>query len=190
MTATARSWRVFAPVTARSGKIREALVLEMLESCRDCPRRQLEPGEVLLREGERSGQLFVLVEGTIEVHRGEVGIALIDEPGAVFGEMAVLLDRPHTASVRAHGAACVHVVDDAATFLAGHPGLSLPVAKLLARRLDNLTTYLVDLKRQFHDCGDHLGMVDEVLEALSHEQSEAFLPADELPPEPADAPSR
>ena len=161
---------------------------ELLDHCRDCPTRKLEPGEMLLREGERSGQLFVLIEGMLQVYRGEVEIVLVDEPGAVFGEMAVLLDRPHTASVRAETAALVHVVDDAGTFLASHPGLTLPVAKLLARRLDNVTTYLVDLKRQFHDREDHLGMVDEVLESLSHEQGEAFLPADELPPEPSTRP--
>lgn len=158
---------------------------ELLEHCHDCPRRKLAPGDILLREGERSGQLFVLIDGTIEVFRGEVEVALIDEPGAVFGEMAVLLDRPHTASVRADSAAEVHVVDNAEAFLAGHPGLTLPVAKLLARRLDNVTTYLVDLKLQFHDREDHLGMVDQVLESLSHAQGEAFLPADELPPEPS-----
>lgn len=163
---------------------------ELLEQCRDCPTRRLEPGEVLLREGERSGQLFVLVSGTVEVHRGDVEIALVDEPGAIFGEMAVLLDRPHTASVRAQGPAEVHVVKDAESFLAQRPGLTLPVARLLARRLDNVTAYLVDIKRQFQDREDHLGIVDEVLEALSHEQGEAFLPADELPPEEAQEPSR
>ncbi len=163
---------------------------ELLEHCRDCPRRRLAPGEVLLHEGERSGRLFVLIKGLVEVRRGDVEIALVDEPGAIFGEMAVLLDRPHTASVRAQGAAEVHVVEDAEAFLAARPGLTLPVARLLARRLDNLSSYLVDLKRQFQDREDHLGIVDEVLEALSHEQGEAFLPVDELPPEPSPEPAR
>lgn len=163
---------------------------ELLEHCRDCPRLRLAPGDFLLREGERSGRLLVLVAGTVAVLRGEVEIALVEEPGAVFGEMAVLLDRPHTASVRARSAVDVHVVEDAETFLADHPALTLPVARLLARRLDNVTSYLVDLKQQFQDHSDHLAIVDEVLEALSHEQGETFLPAEELPPEPPlDAPS-
>ena len=163
---------------------------EVLDHCGDCPKRLLEPGEILMREGERSGRIFILIEGRVEVYRGDVEIALVDEPGAVFGEMSVLLDQPHTASVRADGAALVHVLEDAEAFLARHPGLTLPVAKLLARRLDNVTTYLVDLKRQFGDREDHLGMVDEVLEALSHEQGEAFLSADDLPPEQSPEPSR
>ena len=158
---------------------------ELLEHCRDCPTRTLAKGEVLIEENGRSGQLFVLARGMLEVHRGAVEIAFIDEPGALFGEMAVLLDRAHTASVRAASEAVVHVIDDAEAFLAARPALAMPIARLLARRLQNVTSYLVDIKRQFADRSDHLGMVDEVLESLSHEQGEAFLPADELPPEPS-----
>jgi CRP-like cAMP-binding protein len=157
---------------------------ELLEHCRDYPRQELAPGAVLLREGERSGRLFVLAEGCLEVFRGEVEVALIDEPGAVFGEMAALLDVPHTSSVRAVTAASVHVVESPEVYLAANPQLVLPIARLLARRLQNVTGYLVDLKRQYQDRADHLGMVDEVLEALAHEQGPSFIPAAELPAEP------
>lgn len=163
---------------------------ELLDHCGDCPTRALGEGEVLIDEHGWSGQLFVLVQGVLEVHRGDVEIALVDEPGALFGEMAVLLERPHTASVRAVSEAVVHVVDDAEAFLAARPALAMPIARLLARRLQNVNAYLVDLKQQFADRADHLGMVDEVLESLSHEQGEAFLPADELPPEPSPEPSQ
>jgi CRP-like cAMP-binding protein len=158
---------------------------EFLKHCLDCPKRTLAAGEVLIGEHGRSGQLFVLAEGMLEVYRDDVEIALIDEPGALFGEMAVLLDRQHTASVRAAGEAVVYVIEDAEAFLADRPALAMPIARLLARRLQNVTSYLVDLKRQFADRSDHLGMVDEVLESLSHEQGEGFLPVDELPPEPS-----
>jgi CRP/FNR family transcriptional regulator, cyclic AMP receptor protein len=141
----------------------------------------LAPGALLLCEGERSGRLFVLAEGCLEVFRGEVEIARVDDPGAVFGEMSVLLDIPHTTSVRAVTTAVVHVVDSPAEYLATNPHLALPIAKLLARRLQNVTGYLVDLKRQYRDRGDHLGMVDEVLESLAHEQGESFIPAADLP---------
>jgi CRP/FNR family cyclic AMP-dependent transcriptional regulator len=157
---------------------------ELLDHCRGCARLELAPGEVLLREGERTGRLFVLASGCLEVYRGEVDIALIDEPGAVFGEMAALLDSPHTTSVRATTAASVHVVESPADYLAANPELVLPIARLLARRLRNVTSYLVDLKRQYGDRADHLGMVDEVLESLAHEQGKPFIPTSELPAEP------
>jgi hypothetical protein len=40
---------------------------------------------------------------------------------------------------------------------------------LLARRLDALNKYLVDVKQQFEG-HDHIGMVDEVLDTLLHRQ--------------------
>ena len=64
------------------------------------------------------------------------------------------------------------------------PTSDLPIARLLARRLQNVTSYLVDLKRQYRDREDHLGMVDEVLDSLAHEQGTGFIPASELPVEP------
>lgn len=156
----------------------------LLDHCRDLPERAIEAGTVLLQEGERSGRLYVLVEGTLEVYRGEVDFATVSEPGAVFGEMSVLLDMDHTASVRASTPARVHVIDEAAAFLAAHPDALLPIATLLARRLSNATTYLVDLKRQFQDQRDHFAMIDEVLESFTVQQDEGFLPRDELPPDP------
>ena len=157
---------------------------ELLDHCRDYPRLELSPGAILLREGERSGRLFVLAEGCLEVYRGEVEIARIDDPGAVFGEMSALLDIPHTTNVRAVTPVVVHVVEDPAAYFATNPNLVLPIARLLARRLQNVTSYLVDLKRQYRDRDDHLGMVDEVLESLANEQGRSFIPASELPGEP------
>jgi CRP/FNR family cyclic AMP-dependent transcriptional regulator len=156
----------------------------LLDHCRRLAERQIAPGADLLRQGERSGRLFVLAEGTLEVYRGDVQIALVSEPGAIFGEMAVLLDQPHTASVRAVTEAKVHVVEDASRFLNANPNVLLPIATLLARRLQSATTYLVNLKHQFRDQKDHLGMVDEVLESLTHQQDEDFPPAAALPEEP------
>lgn len=157
---------------------------ELLDHCRGCERRELAPGTVLLHEGERSGRLFVLATGCLEVFRGEVEIALVDDPGAVFGEMSALLDIPHTTSVRAVTAVVVQVVENPADYLAANPSLALPIARLLARRLQSVTSYLVDLKRQFGDRDDHLGMVEEVLESLTHEQGRSFIPAKDLPVEP------
>ena len=156
----------------------------LLQHCKDCPKRALEPGTVLLTEGERAGKLFVLAEGVLEVFRDDVEISVIDDPGAVFGEMSVLLDAPHTASVRTLTAAVVHVVEDPQAFLAANPAIAVPLATLLARRLQNVTNYLVDLKQQFRDQDGHLGMVDEVLESLANEQGDRFIPAADLPAEP------
>ena len=65
------------------------------------PVQKLEAGAVLLVEGDSSGRLYVLKEGTVEVMRGDTMVALVHQPGAVFGEMSGLLGRPHSATVRA-----------------------------------------------------------------------------------------
>lgn len=136
----------------------------------EVPIRELGDGDILLQEGEQTGHLYALVEGRLVVLRGDTEVAVLAEPGSLIGEMAVLLDSPHTATVRAIGPAKVCAVEDGASFLSSHPGLSLLVARLLARRLNAATTYLVDIKQQFTGSGNHLELVGEVLETLMHQQ--------------------
>src|SRR6185312_16670530 len=146
----------------------------ILDKCAGAPRKNFAPGTVLLSEGETSGRLYVLAEGSVEVLRGDTQVAVIGEAGAVFGEMSVLLNRPHTATVRAASPIGVFVFEDAEQFLKSNPEIAFFVGKLLAERLNAATTYLVDLKRQFEGHGTHLGMVGEVLETLIHQQHEEF----------------
>jgi len=146
----------------------------ILDKCASLPRKHFAPGTVLLAEGETSGRLYILAEGSVEVLRGDTQVAVIGEVGSVFGEMSVLLNRPHTATVRATSPVGVFVFEDAESFLKSNPEIAFFVGKLLAERLNAATTYLVDLKRQFEGQGNHLGMVGEVLETLIHQQHEDF----------------
>ncbi|MGH6737171.1 MAG: Crp/Fnr family transcriptional regulator [Methyloceanibacter sp.] len=146
----------------------------ILDKCDGAPREDLAEGTVLLSEGETSGRLYVLAAGAIEVLRGDTQVAVVEDPGAVFGEMSVLLNRPHTATVRALSPVTVYVFDDAERFLRSNPEIAFLLGRLLAERLNAATTYLVDLKRQFEGHGNHLGMVGEVLETLIHQQSQDF----------------
>jgi CRP-like cAMP-binding protein len=146
----------------------------ILDHCTGAAREDLPAGSILLSEGETSGRLYVLAAGAVEVLRGETQVAVVREPGSVFGEMSVLLNVPHTATVRALTPVGAFVFDDADTFLKSHPEIAFFLGRLLAQRLNAATTYLVDLKRQFEGHGNHLGMVGEVLETLIHQQSEEF----------------
>ena len=56
------------------------------------------------------------------------------EPGAVFGELSVLLDQPHTADVRALETSQFHIAN-ATTLLAQNPNAVLYIATVLAHRL-------------------------------------------------------
>jgi hypothetical protein len=78
----------------------------------------------------------------------------------------------------------VYAVDDAMVFLRSHRDVAYGVAELLAQRLHSMTTYLADLKRQYEDQEDHLGMVDEVLETLTHQQIERVEIGSDRDPDP------
>jgi CRP-like cAMP-binding protein len=156
----------------------------MLDVCADLPERSLARDEVLLDEGVTSGHLYVLIEGELEVLKGDFQIRTVDEPGAVFGEVSALLGIPHTATVRAVTACRVHVVERANEFLRERSDITYVVAELLAQRLNSVTGYLADLKRQYEDHDDHLGMVDEVLETLTHQQADRFEVGSDRDPDP------
>ena len=144
-------------------------MIPILELVADHPTLELPAGELLLRQDEPCHELHVLLEGRVEVLRDDVRVARTGEPGAVFGEMSLLLGGPCTASVRALVPSRFAIVGNPLAFLASSPAASLHVAGLLARRIDALNRYLVDVKHQYEG-HDHLGMVDEVLSTLMHRQ--------------------
>ncbi len=59
-----------------------------------------EAGEVIIREGETSETLFIVVSGELEVTRGGKPLARLGA-GSHFGEMALLSRRPRSATVQA-----------------------------------------------------------------------------------------
>ena len=139
---------------------------EILEYCVGGRRCDVSAGTEVLHEGTRTGHLYVLIEGRLEVTKGETVIATMTDPGAVAGEMSVLLDLPHTATVRAAQDSVVYEIDDAASFLRQQPAMALIIARMLAQRLNVATTYLADLKRQYGGHGNHLAMVGDILQSM------------------------
>lgn len=141
----------------------------VLDAVRELPAQDFAAGETILEEGGQTDALYVLAAGAVEVVKDGIMVAKSTEAGAIFGDLAILLGVPHTASVRAISPSRFHVVSDARTFLHDHPTLCLQLCELLARRLDSVNKYLVDVKKQFVG-HDHLAMVDGMLDALMHRQ--------------------
>jgi CRP-like cAMP-binding protein len=108
----------------------------------------------------------VLLDGSLRIEKAGAAIATVNEPGACVGEMSLLLGVPATADVVAGVGSLVAVIDDAHTMLEDEGGLTLAMARLLAGRLQVMTTYLADLKNQYADHEGGLGMVDVVLGTL------------------------
>jgi hypothetical protein len=125
-------------------------------------------GDVLLEEGSRTGRL-VLVEGRVGVFKGNLHTT-IAQPGAVFGEVSVLLNQPHSATVRCLAPSRFHVVHESLGFLQANPEI-LPHQPVLAQRLHAMTRYLMDRKPSSRITLTISGMVDEESSLLHHQQS-------------------
>jgi CRP-like cAMP-binding protein len=92
--------RDLPPIPLFSDLDREAFI-ELLERMSV---RQVEAGEAVIREGDTDQAFFVVISGSLQVTRKVEGetlqLAVLGE-GHFFGEMAVLSDRPRTATVTA-----------------------------------------------------------------------------------------
>lgn len=111
--------------------------------------QQLFPaGAVLIPEGGKLNTMFVLRSGELEVVRDGVVVTSIRQPGTIFGEMSVLLDSPHSATVRAVTPVEVFVIPDAIRVLEQRSKLLLQIARLLAKRVSNTTAALVTAERE------------------------------------------
>ena len=146
------------------------VVTELLEQCTGLPVKAMSAGDVLIQEGLRPDHMLVLISGSANIERDGVAFARVDTPGAVFGEMSVVLDQVATATVRASSDVEVYAISEPLQFLRDKPGAALAVLRVTAARLDGMTKYLVDVKLQFADRDDHLGMVGAILDTLVHHQ--------------------
>ena len=109
------------------------------------------PGMTLIEQGGKTGQLYVLKEGQLEVLRDGKHVSTIKTPGAVVGEMSVLLDVPQSATVRAITEVEYFVIDNAIDILTTHPDWLLQIARLLAQRVNATTALLTRDKSEEQD---------------------------------------
>jgi CRP/FNR family cyclic AMP-dependent transcriptional regulator len=122
-------------------------VSAILKLCRDVRLRTLDPGAILLAEGKHDRTLCVLADGEVEILKDDFQVNTVSEPGAVFGEMSILLDSPHTATVRARTPCRVHLIEDGDAFLRENKDMAYDLLKIVAGRLQGVTTHLTNLNR-------------------------------------------
>jgi CRP-like cAMP-binding protein len=118
----------------------------------------VEAGAVLYHEDEKSKGLFVLLQGQVEILKREAGgadqrIATVEAP-TVVGEMSLITDRPHSATVRAL-TGCEGRLLTRAQFerllqsesLAAYK-IVLTLADVIARRLNRMDEKVMELSRR------------------------------------------
>jgi len=129
----------------------------LLDYCSHLPIRSFARGDVILQEGRQEGEILVLKSGVVEVQVGDSTITTISTPGALFGEIALLLERGHSATAIALKPCEFHVLANAERTLADHPEINKEISRSLARRLIRASESIADLTKQvefdddFHD---------------------------------------
>jgi hypothetical protein len=138
------------------------------------PLISLSAGEYLLTQEEKTDSIYFLLEGSVKVTKDGYEVAVISDKGAVFGEMSILLDNKHSASVQCLEDSKFYHIEHPGKYLENHPKVIWHIAQILGLRLFNLNQYLVDVKSQYEG-HDHLHMVDDVLETLLNQQKTKVL---------------
>jgi PAS domain S-box-containing protein len=98
-------------------------------------------GDILCAEGNESKDLYLLLDGRLEIMKGQKKVAEVVESGAPVGEISFLLEARRTATVRAVSdgrAACIPK-DQIEQFLQEFPSLAWKIPRVLAARLDEET---------------------------------------------------
>ena len=113
-----------------------------------------QPGESVIADGSKTGRLLILKKGSVAIEKEGMEIARVTEPGAVFGEISLLLDQPHTANVFTLETSQFHVAD-AGALVAENPIAVFYIAKMLAHRLDAANRALIELKSQLQSGEPH-----------------------------------
>jgi CRP-like cAMP-binding protein len=126
----------------------------------------------------------VLVSDALSVSKNGISFNTVTRPGALVGEISVLLGVPCGATVRATTPSVLRHTPHGRALLDGHPSISRLVALGLAERLNHVTTCLVDLQAQYGSATG-LAMVPDVLRERSRRQSPPARPGSARDPDPA-----
>jgi CRP-like cAMP-binding protein len=103
--------------------------------------RDFPPGAVIFREGEPGNEMFIVVDGKVEITKSTSGSAaktlITLSRGDIFGEMAIIDKKARAATATAIGATKVLVLNDALfdATLEKNPDFARKIIKLLSERL-------------------------------------------------------
>jgi trk system potassium uptake protein TrkA len=98
----------------------------------------LEAGKEMTRLGEAGREFFVLLEGEVDVRKGDRKLATLKE-GDFFGEIALITGKPRTATVVAKTPIRVLVVTERSfkNLLEHSPRIQLKILRALAERISH-----------------------------------------------------
>jgi CRP-like cAMP-binding protein len=74
---------------------------ELMKIARRLEREEVPPGRQVVREGDAGERFYLILSGIFAVSQEDLGPRRVLQPGDYFGEVALAMNVPRTASVRA-----------------------------------------------------------------------------------------
>ncbi|MFA6528732.1 MAG: cyclic nucleotide-binding domain-containing protein [Candidatus Gracilibacteria bacterium] len=150
-----------------------------------CEIKRFMAGDVVFKEGDRSSELYIVIEGKVQIVKGVSGggmkiFAVLDH-GGIFGEGALLSDKGRGASAQALSdvSLCVLRREDFNKFLKQNPayaaGLLIEIVKVVNSRLQYVNSELIAL----YDVMRILGTSPDDLRTVASEVLKKFIQATE-----------
>ena len=108
---------------------------DMLALSAHLPEVAFAPGDAVVREGGAAGPIWVLMSGSLQVRKGNALVNTVTQPGALVGEISLLLSSTFSATVEAAEPSVMRFAADGRAFLASDADIATLVAIGLAERL-------------------------------------------------------
>ena len=124
-------------MTINSETVRHSSVTSFSILKRERDVRSIEPGQPIFIEGDVGDVMYAVVEGAVNIVRKEQVLETIGE-GGIFGELALLDERPRSASAIAATTNCKVAVIDLKRFsvlVQQTPFFAIEVMRVMAERL-------------------------------------------------------
>lgn len=106
------------------------------------------PGDIIVREGEETDEAYIILSGQVEVTKKGNSIAVLKE-NSIFGEIALVDQRPRTATCTAKTAVTLGMVTrkNFKELIKYRPQAVVPILKIVTDRMRNLMDIMEDLHK-------------------------------------------
>jgi CRP-like cAMP-binding protein len=103
-------------------------------------------GETIIKQGDTTHGFYILLSGAVEVYKDDILLTVLMFPGTIFGEMADILGKPRTCTVKAKNQAKLTLVPQANMehLIRDQPEIAMKIMKTLAIRLERMTQKMAD----------------------------------------------
>ena len=97
------------------------------------------PNSIICKEGDEGREMYILNKGRIKIMLGDTEVAVINEPGTVIGEIALLLGEKRTATLKAVDQVILSIVkkDNLQQFHQTNENIFLQMGESLSKSIHN-----------------------------------------------------